>query len=245
MTLAPSLCCAVRRVAALALLALGTSCSREAPTATRVVPAPSPPAPSSPRGVVDLFQWSMDNRNLPHFEELFTSDFQFAFALTDSAGNGYRSTPFTRNDILIAAHNLFVGGSATEPPASSISLIFDGNPQVSDDLRPGMNPKWHQDVEVNFTLTINMTDGSATRITGGVLCFVARGDSAAIPQDLLARGIKADSTRWFIGRIEDQTNWGAGQVRSARDAAPAPASPAATLPSHKMTLGLLLVLYRQ
>ena len=132
-----------------------------------------------------------------------------------------------------------MGGSATEPPASSISLIFDGNPQVSNDLRPGMNPKWHQQVLVpSLVLTINRTDGSATRITGGVLFFVARGDSAAIPQDLLDRGIKPDSSRWFIGRIEDQTAIGAAPSRAVP-------LPAATLPTRKFTLGLLLLLYRE
>jgi hypothetical protein len=178
----------------------------------------------------------MDNRDLAHFQELFTSDFQFDFALVDTAGNPYGQS-FSREDMLIAAHNLFVGGSASEAPAASISLIFVGNLGAAPDLRTGMNAGWHEAVQVpSLTLTVNKTDGSATRITGGLMFYVVRGDSAAVPPDLLARGIRPDSARWFIGRMEDETGGGAAP-RSA-------VAPAATLPTRKITLGRLLLFYR-
>jgi hypothetical protein len=231
-----TLCRAASALALLALVTLGTSCSHDVPTAARVAPTPNPPAPSSPAGVVDLFQWSMNNRDLPHFQELFTSDFQFAFAAADTAA--FHFGTLSRDEMLIAAHHLFAGGSATEPPARSISLIFDGNLPAVPDLRPGMLAGWHQAVQVpSLTLTINATDGSAIRIAGGLMFYVVRGDSAAVPPDLIDRGIKPDGTRWFIGRMEDGTGMGA--------APGAVAAPAATLPSHKMTLGRLLLLYGQ
>jgi hypothetical protein len=211
-------------IAVVAIFALGTSCSHDVPTAAHVAPTPNPPVPNSPLGVVDLFQWSMDHRDLPHFEELFTSDFQLVFAASDSGGNPYRTKPFTRDDILIAAHDLFVS-------TRSISLIFDWDPQDSDDLRVGMNPRWHQQVQLpSLTLTIEQSHGSVLHFGGGLLVYTARGDSAAVPQDLLNRGIKPDSTRWMIGRIEDQTN------------RPVVAT---TFPSQVTTLGRQLLLYWQ
>jgi hypothetical protein len=123
-----------------------------------------------------------------------------------------------------------VGGSATEPSASSITLIFAGDLAVGPDLRPGMNPTWHQQVQiVNLTLTINKTDGSATRVNGGALFYVTRGDSAVIPPEL---GLRPDPTRWYINRWEDQTNIGSGA------AAAGPAPPAALRPAPLAAAGL-------
>jgi hypothetical protein len=180
-----------------------------------VVVSPAP-APTSARDLIMLFKWCWENRDIARYKTLFTDDYRFAFAITDSAGNGYRTNPWIRTDEIISATNLFVGGSATEPAASSITLIFDGDPQVEADGRDGMNPKWHQQVFLpSLTLTINKTDGSATRVTGGALFYVTRGDSAVIPPEL---GLGPDSTRWYINRWEDQTNTGSG----AAAAGPAP-----------------------
>jgi len=211
------------------------------------------PVPTTARDLIMLFKWCWENRDIARYKTLFTDDYRFAFAITDSAGNGYRTNPWIRTDEIISATNLFVGGSATEPAASSITLLFAGDPQVGPDLRPGMNPKWHQQVQiVNLTLTINKTDGSATRVNGNALFYVTRGDSAVIPPEL---GLGPDSTRWYINRWEDQTNTGTGAT-AAGPTPPAGAglaaergaiAPTSTAPSPfpvQMSWGMVKALWR-
>jgi hypothetical protein len=144
--------------------------------------------------------------------------------------------------MLICAQHLFDGGGA-EPPAKSISLIFDNALIPEPDLRAGLQPRWHQQMFVsNLTLEIVTNAATAWRLTEGAMFYLVRGDSAAVPQDLLVHGIEPDSTRWFISRWEDETNVGpppSGALRGAM------AIPAATLPTRQMTIGRLLLLYRQ
>ncbi len=197
-----------------------------------------PPAPTSPQGVVLLFKWCWENRDIASYREVFTDDYRFAFALTDSAGNPYRNVPWTREDELASAQNLFVGGSATEPAASSITLIFDGDILPLPDYRPGKSPEVHQYVHIgNLTLTVNRTDGSAYRVTGGADFFLVRGDSAVIPQELKDRGFGPDKNRWYMERWEDQTNGGVGGARAL------PARAAMTMPMSQVTWGRLKRLF--
>jgi len=224
-------------LAATALLALA-SCHE--PTSTRAPASPSAPEPRSPNGVVDLLRWSWENRDLTHYREVFTSDFQFGFAAIDTMGVQPAPT-LTRDDMLISAQHLFAGGGA-EPPAQSISMTFNGTLSPDPDLRPGRPSHWHQQIQVSsLTLEIVTTTASGWYVSEGEQFNMVRGDSAAIPQDLLDRGIRPDSTRWFISRWEDQTN----VVVPLGGTHGAMAAPAATLPTRPMTIGRLLLLYRQ
>ena len=64
-----------------------------------------------------------------------------------------------------------------------------------------------------MNLKVRIDDGNTVEVTGNALFFLTRGDSAAIPQDLIARGLKpaaGDTTssqalRWWIDRWEDET----------------------------------------
>ena len=186
----------------------------------------APPSPTNPKELLNLFKWCWENRDISRYKEIFTDDYRFAFSITDTAGNPYRSNPWTREDEIASATNLFVGGTAGEPAASSITLIFDGLRQ-DNDFRPGKDAQWHQQIQIsNLTLTISKTDGSAVRVTGGALFYMVRGDSAVIPAELVGRGFKPDASRWYIERWEDQTNTGsggasAGPATAARLATPA------------------------
>jgi len=55
---------------------------------------------------------------------------------------------------------------------------------------------------------------------------LVRGDSALLPQELLDRGARRDSTRWYVERWDDET-----------------VGPAATLPARNLTWGRLKLLY--
>ena len=173
----------------------------------------SAPVPDSPRHALDLFQWCWKNRDFTPYREIFTADYRFEFAATDSAGNAYRNTPWTRDDELISAKNLFQSGTAGEPQASQITLIFDGNlTAVPDDRRDSSNTTFvypfHQMIQIpNLTLTVTKSDGTAYRVTGGATFYFVSGDSADIPTDL---GFPQDPNRWYIERWVDRTNTGPG-----------------------------------
>ncbi len=164
-----------------------------------------PPAPNSPGGVLDLFQWCYEHRAIAEYKELFTDDYRFVFSPLDSSGAQYRDTPWTREDEVTSTSNLFLGGDPTQPAAASILLALDPNFQVRNDVRPGKNPRWHKTIRTTVTLTINDVVGGVTNVTGFSRFFLCRGDSALIPRELIDRGFGPDSTRWYIERWEDET----------------------------------------
>jgi hypothetical protein len=214
----------VRRVAAALVVGLGLfGCSDKSGTPfSPILPGPSPDSPS---GVLRLFEWCYDHRNYPRYTELFTADFRFLFSALDTAGQGYRDVPWTRDDELISVAALF-------RTATDIRLTLDQNFNVVADPRPGKDPKWHKTIRSQVVLNVRTNDGSGVDVTGFANFFVVRGDSALIPDDLVARGFVPDSTRWYIERWEDQTALSGG-LRTT--------NPQATRP---VTWGALKVHYR-
>jgi hypothetical protein len=162
------------------------------------------PSPNTPRGVLDLFAWCWNNRAYNEYTELFTEDFEFRFAATDSAGNAYRDRALYRQDELDTSRHLFIEGTANEPPASKIVLTFDRTFIPERDSRPGKTYPWHQEIKRNVVLSIDSGD-QAFRITGAARFFVVRGDSALLPDELIQRGFTQDPNRWYIERWEDET----------------------------------------
>jgi hypothetical protein len=206
------------RAGALLLLLLGQSgcfnpfAPRIASTAGRYKP---PPEPNTAEGVIRLFEWSYNRRDVSRYKELFTADYRFYFALGDSAGNLFRDAPVDRETEVRMARNLFVGGGA-KPPANSIVLNLDPTITPQDDSRVGKNPKWHREVVTSVYLSIR-TDEDAWDIQGSARFFVVRGDSAMIPAEL---GFKPDSNRWYIDRWNDET-LGSSPGLAARPGGPA------------------------
>ena len=171
------------------------------------------PSPDSPENAVRLFAWCWENLDIDHYREVFTDDYNFAFSQADTAGEFYRINPWTREDELLSAANIF-------RDALSITVAFNGPLTSQPDPRPGKEEPWHQQIEIpKLTLTINWKDGSRSKVTGGALFFAVRGDSAAIPPELIQHGFGPDPGRWYIERWEDQTggrNPGLMRVRAAR-----------------------------
>jgi hypothetical protein len=159
-----------------------------------------PPEPNSAEGVIRLFEWCYNRRDISRYKELFTADYRFYFALGDSAGNLFRDIPVDRETEVRMARNMFVGGGA-EPPANSVVLNLDPTLRPVDDSRAGKNPKWHQEIVTGVYLSIR-TESNAWDIQGSARFFVVRGDSALIPAEL---GFKQDSTRWYIDQWNDET----------------------------------------
>lgn len=162
------------------------------------------PTPTTPADAIRLFEWCWVNRGVEEYKELFTDDYVFQSAAVDSAGNGTRDVITRRTDEIETAENIFIG-TAERAPASKITLNFDRNLVPFPDTRPGKDGKWHKTIRTSVDLKVEVGDGSALEVTGYALFYLTRGDSAAIPAELKARGFKPDSLRWWIDRWEDET----------------------------------------
>ncbi len=165
------------------------------------------PAPSSPTNVIKLFEWCWANREPSLYSEIFTDDYRFLFAPSDSAGNPYRDSPWLREAELSMATHMFSGGLDL-PPASDITIAIDNLLVSQPDPRPGKDPKWHRSVRTSVNLRITFEAkgaSSVSSVVGYALFYVVRGDSAVIPPELAGQGFRPDSTRWWIERWEDET----------------------------------------
>jgi hypothetical protein len=175
-----------------------------------------PPVPDSPSGIVDLFQWCWQNRAYDTYQEIFTDNYRFVFATGDSAGDFYRGQPWTRADELATAQHLFLTGTPSQPPATSITLDWTQDLSIDiDPLHPVADSTYFRQITAQVLLRVNLTDGTQ-EVRGPVYFNVVRGDSAIIPPELVQRGFKQDSTRWYIQRWVDGTlQSGAFAVRRA------------------------------
>jgi len=165
------------------------------------------PVPNSPANAIRLLEWCYNNQDAEVYREVFSDDYVFIFALGDTAGNAYRDRPLNREDELLQGTNLFVGGG-DRPPASRITLAFDRTLIALGDSRPGYDPKWHKSIFTTVSLSVQISDGdaqSSLEVQGYARYFVVRGDSAKIPDELVQRGFRPDSTRWWVERWEDET----------------------------------------
>jgi hypothetical protein len=162
-----------------------------------------PPLPISPVSTLRLFGWCWENRAIEEYRELFTDDYQFVFSQLDSAGNAFRDVPWTREDEMISATNLFVGGGA-EPPADRITLDFTNTLREFSSRIDGHDPKWHRQIDAEVNLRVQRGDNTL-EVRGFGTFFFVRGDSAALPEELVQRGFQPDSNRWYIERWEDNT----------------------------------------
>ena len=204
--------------------ALGMSTALAVGCSTEIVAPPpldEPPAASSPSGAVQRFAWGFNHKDVEVVSGLLTDDFQFISAVTDSAGNQTREQRGDRSWFLVAL-------AALRDSASTVSFAMDQNLVPFPDSRVGKNPAFHEQVRssVHVSVRFKAPDGNV-EITGNLLFFLTRGDSAAIPQELIGRGVGPDSTRWWMDRMEDETLAGGGVV-------------SATQPSKKNTFAGLL-----
>jgi hypothetical protein len=165
------------------------------------------PGTSSPEDMLRALEQIHTLRSFDQYRGLFTEDYRFVFAATDSAGNDYRATPWTLEDELTYAGHVFVGGHPTLLPASSIQLTLDHNAVGTPDPdRPG-DPagRWYRLLRTLSAMHVEATDGTTYEISGGQAFHLVRGDSALIPEELRLRGYGRDSTRWYIRRWDDET----------------------------------------
>src|SRR5437762_5871656 len=63
------------------------------------------PIPNSPLNLLALYAWCWNKRDIDSYREIFTDDYQFRFAQSDTAGNLYRDRALTREEELDIANN--------------------------------------------------------------------------------------------------------------------------------------------
>ncbi len=220
--------CRIPLLLAVVVVALLVGCSTHHTVTAPRIAQPSPP--TSPAGVLQLFHWSWENRDTLALGETLTQDFRFVFAGSDSTGARYANGALDRDQFLQCMRHLF-GGGGPLPPARRIVLSFDPDPIAVPDERPGKASPWHRTIDTPVGLTVDYGEGT-WRVVAYVRFFVVRGDSAAIPPDLAARGFGADSTRWWIEQLQESSAIPAARLLPARP-----------LPSQSLTWGRLLDLY--
>jgi hypothetical protein len=164
-------------------------------------PVSAPPGDATPQQALRRFEWSWNQKSLAVYRTIFTQDLTFVCSALDP----FPAEPWTREDEMTFASHLFVGGSATEPAANSISLVLGQNFAVRADPRPGKNTRWHQLIRASFILTI-IDPTRETQLTGFNDFYLVRGDSASVPADAIQLGFGADSTHWYVERWEDDTS---------------------------------------
>src|SRR5688572_10576717 len=214
-------------VLAIAFVALA-GCS----TRTTVPRVASGPEPTTSQNAVKLFEWAVVNSDVESLEQLFTADFAYVSAGTDSAGNPTREVYGGRDWVLGVFRCMLDGGGAESPPAARISLAFDQHLRPQRDTRVGYadQDSLYKTIRTPLDLNIDIGDGTTIEVSGYALFFLVRGDVAVIPADLVARGLEPDRNRWWISRWEDETIAGEG-VRLGAD------------PASGRSLGTILRLY--
>jgi hypothetical protein len=171
------------------------------------------PLPDSPRSLLLLFKWCWEHENIDPYRELFTEDFRFGFAATDTAGNRFLDRGWTREDEIEGTRHLFEGIEEKGlPRANRITLDFDRDLIAFPDSRPGKTDPWHKEIFTQVNILYETTS-STDRAIRSVRFFVVRGDSAAIPQELRDLGFGADPNRWYIERYEEQDLQGSALSR--------------------------------
>jgi hypothetical protein len=182
-----------------AVLAVGCATTVVAPP-----PADQSPAASSAAGAVQRFAWGFNHKDVEVIDELLTDDFQFITTGIDSAGNPTRGPGESRSWFLVAM-------AALRDSTSSVTFAIDRNLLQFSDTRLGKDPRCHKQVRSSVDVKVFApASGLSVEVSGHMLFFLTRGDSAAIPLQLLSRGVKPDSTRWWLDRLEDETLAGPG-----------------------------------
>jgi hypothetical protein len=146
-----------------------------------------------------------ERRDVNGYRLLLTGDFLFVPLSSDSSGNAFRGTQWTREDELAAAQHLFVGGGSL-PAARTISVSLDPTLVSLPDPRPGKDPRWHRIVGTWAASSLRLKSPGAFAMlrAGGLERFsLVRGDSVAIPAEELQRGVRPDSMRWWIERWDE------------------------------------------
>lgn len=186
---------AIALLLSLSLLPALVGCGKDSPAEPLVVV----PRDMSPAGVVRMYEHAMNNRIPETLDSLFTEDYRFYFAAGDSAGATADSVWLQPDESV--TNYAMLHGTPSVVPLQRVVLDFDRNLIAFPDIRPGLDSRFHKTIRTTMQLRAEPGDGSTYEVTGFLLFYLVRGDSAQI---LPGHGAP-DSTRWWIQRMDDET----------------------------------------
>ena len=162
------------------------------------------PATDTPAHAVERVRWAWANRDTVALLDVLTEDFEFHYPDWDSAGQPV-DVFWGRGTDLRGSGLVFGGGTGPdEPAASEVTVTFAPNLLEVPDPRPRRDPRFHRQLETTVALNIRFPT-TTLEVSGYARFALTRGDSAAIPPALAARGVSADSTRWWVDTWWDDT----------------------------------------
>jgi len=171
-------------------------CDSEAPNAPAALAPPAPEA-VSPGQLVHAIEWAFRYQSPQVYSDLLAADFTLACTAIDTAGNAYRTEPWTREDEL--AFFTALVAPERQPPILGMSLRFS-DVSVTPDPRPGhATSQSHRRVQAGYVLTYTEQLGHARSVSGEIAFYAIRGDSVALP----IAGPQPDPNLWYVGRWED------------------------------------------
>ena len=235
--------CAARVTLTLALLTglavVGAGCGGSDRVADPGPPDPGiTPANDTALHALQRFEACYEQEALDEYGLLFTADFRFAFSPdADPELVSQYGTSWRKADELAAAGHLFAGftntGGEFQPGARTIALQLNGALVIEDPNRPDSVRHYAFADVPAVTLAIELTTGEIFEVDAPHRLRLVRGDAA-----VLDAGQPADSTHWYIRRLEDLSV----ALPGARgDADPVLAIP---LPARSATWGSIKATYR-
>lgn len=195
----------IRVRSALAVLAFAGLFSPACSTTRTVAPQAIAPIADSPVAAVQRLAWAFNHHDLGILVGLLTGDAVFSSASADSAGNVAPDEPWTRAELLLALRSMFDGVPGLSQPAS-VRLTLESDLVAGPDDRPGRDSQAHHSVGSGFELVVvDPTSRTRFAVSGFLDFFTTRADSAVIPVDQALRGARADASRWWIDRLQDES----------------------------------------
>jgi hypothetical protein len=180
------------------LLALLSSCDS---TTNVVAPLPVAPQATSGAGAARVLEWAVGHSRPDVLEGLLSADFELFAVALDSAGNQTR-VGIPRDTVLAAFRAMLEGVPGKSLPATA-TLVLDRTLIPLPDPRPGRDSRVHHALRSSCDFRVDdPTSQGAFEVTGFLRFFVSRADSCALPAGSTT---DADTTRWWITRIEDET----------------------------------------
>jgi hypothetical protein len=179
-------------------LVLLTSCDR---TTDAVAPPPAVPQATSATEAARVLEWAVSHSRPEVLEGVLSADFELFTAGLDTAGNLTR-VPIPRDTVLAAFRSLLAGVPGKSGPATA-RLVLDHNLISFPDTSPGRDRRVHRTIPSSCNFQVDdPTTQRAFEVTGFLLFFVSRADSCALPAGSTTA---ADTTHWWITRVEDET----------------------------------------
>ena len=199
------------RVLSLFLLLVGVgSLGCETETDITLPEEPGPPVNDTPAATIERFEWGYERQDEGLYGSVLTGDFRFAFSPQDDPAFANEfGDDWAKSDEVAAATTLFDGGQnrigLTLTQAQTILLTLDDMAPVGD-ASAGRDSNLYKVLDTTLRLDVRSPTQVPIADIGRAMpnthrMFLVRGDAA----DSLNAGQRADSTRWYIWKWQENS----------------------------------------